>query len=99
MRCVRQHARCLIRIFNAVTKGLAVAENPAEHVGPLNRRLLTPKEVAALYKVRPVTVSRWANAGKIRSVRTVGGHHRFDPAEIERLLDSRQAPAAEPPAS
>ncbi|MFF4412152.1 BldC family transcriptional regulator [Streptosporangium sp. NPDC001559] len=45
-------------------------------------RLLTPKEVAALFGVDPKTVSRWALAGKLTSFRTLGGHRRFREAEI-----------------
>ena len=39
--------------------------------------LLKPGEVAALLRVDAKTVSRWALAGKIASVRTPGGHRRF----------------------
>jgi len=34
-------------------------------------RLLTPGEVAALFRVDPKTVTRWAAAGRIGSIRTV----------------------------
>lgn len=49
--------------------------------------LLTPGEVAALFKVDPKTVSRWAAAGQIGSIRTPGGHRRFREADVRRLLD------------
>lgn len=49
-------------------------------------RLLTPAEVAALFRVDAKTVSRWANAGKITSVRTPGGHRRFREDEVRALL-------------
>jgi len=39
--------------------------------------LITPGEVAALFRVDPKTVTRWAAAGKLSSVFTPGGHHRF----------------------
>src|SRR5688572_6268285 len=39
--------------------------------------LLTPAEVAALFRVNPKTVTRWARAGKITAIRTLGGHRRF----------------------
>ena len=39
--------------------------------------LLTPSEVAALFRVNPKTVTRWARAGKITAIRTLGGHRRF----------------------
>jgi len=36
--------------------------------------LLTPKEVAARFHVNPKTVTRWAKAGKLTAIRTLGGH-------------------------
>ena len=39
-------------------------------------RLLTPAEVAELFKVNPLTATRRANQGRIGSVRTLGGHTR-----------------------
>lgn len=48
--------------------------------------LLTPAEVASLFRVDPKTVTRWANAGKITTVRTLGGHRRFSQTEIRGLL-------------
>ncbi len=48
--------------------------------------LLTPGEVAALFRVDPKTVSRWAKAGKLSAVRTLGGHRRFREAEIRALV-------------
>jgi excisionase family DNA binding protein len=49
-------------------------------------RLLTPTEVAAMFRVDPKTVTRWAVAGRIGSIKTPGGHHRFRDAEIRALL-------------
>ena len=49
-------------------------------------QLLTPAEVARLFRVDPKTVTRWANDGKIASIRTLGGHRRFHESEIRRLL-------------
>ncbi len=54
--------------------------------------LLTPAEVAALFRVDPKTVTRWAKAGKISSIRTLGGHRRFRESEIKGLLDGDDAP-------
>lgn len=51
-------------------------------------QLLTPGEVAALFRVDPKTVSRWAKAGRIDSIRTPGGHHRFRESEVRALLES-----------
>jgi len=52
--------------------------------------LLTPSEVAALFRVNPKTVTRWARAGKISAVRTLGGHRRFRASEIRRFLEDAQ---------
>ncbi|OZM75252.1 MerR family transcriptional regulator [Amycolatopsis antarctica] len=49
-------------------------------------RLLTPGEVAALFRVDPKTVTRWATAGRIGSIRTPGGHRRFRESEVNELL-------------
>ena len=48
--------------------------------------LLTPAEVAELFRVNPKTVRRWAQAGKVSVVRTLGGHRRFRRSEIEAQL-------------
>lgn len=50
-------------------------------------KLLTPAEVAELFRVDPKTVTRWAKAGKLDSIRTLGGHRRYRESEIRRLLD------------
>ena len=48
--------------------------------------LLTPAEVAQLFHVDPKTVTRWAKAGKLTSVRTLGGHRRYRESEVRNLL-------------
>lgn len=48
--------------------------------------LLTPGEVAALLRVDPKTVTRGASAGRLGSIRTLGGHRRFREAEVQALL-------------
>src|SRR5262245_17847892 len=48
--------------------------------------LLTPAEVAAMFRVDPKTVTRWAKAGKLSSIRTLGGHRRYRESEVRALL-------------
>jgi hypothetical protein len=58
--------------------------------------VLTPGEVAALFRVDPKTVTRWAHAGRFPQtdpitgepvvIRTLGGHHRFRYGTIRRIL-------------
>jgi excisionase family DNA binding protein len=64
---------------------------------------LTPAEVAAAFKVDRKTVTTWANTGRLSSIRTPGGHRRYDAAEVNALLAERAAsgrkylPRARPP--
>ena len=53
-------------------------------------RLLTPAEVATIFRVDPKTVSRWARSGKLNARRTLGGHRRYSESEIWALLDQHQ---------
>lgn len=50
-------------------------------------RLLTPGEVAAVFRVDPKTVTRWAAMGRLESIRTVGGHRRFRESDVRKLLE------------
>lgn len=52
--------------------------------------LLTPGEVARLFGVDPKTVSRWADAGKLDALRTLGGHRRYRLGEVEALLEDAE---------
>ena len=66
----------------------------AQNVDATPEQLLTPSEVAALFRVNPKTVTRWARAGKISSIRTLGGHRRFRASEIRKHLEFASAPDA-----
>ncbi|WP_291379378.1 BldC family transcriptional regulator [Demequina sp.] len=56
-------------------------------------KLLTPSEVAAIFRVDPKTVTRWAKVGKLSSIRTLGGHRRFRELEVMALLADAQEQA------
>jgi excisionase family DNA binding protein len=60
-----------------------VTDRPSEQ-----DRLLKPQEVAALFRVDPKTVTRWAKAGKLTCIRTLGGHRRYRESEVRALLMS-----------
>lgn len=49
--------------------------------------LMTPAEVAALFRVGPKTATRWAERKKLHSIKTAGGHRRFRESEVEHLLE------------
>lgn len=48
--------------------------------------LYTPAEVGRLFAVDPKTVTRWAKAGKLHPIRTLGGHRRYKQSEVDALL-------------
>lgn len=52
--------------------------------------LLTPSEVAQLFRVDPKTVTRWAKAGKLTAVKTLGGHRRYKESEVRALLNANK---------
>ena len=58
------------------------AYNPS----PAVEALLTPAEVGKMFRVDPKTVQRWARAGKLTAIRTLGGHRRYREAEVRALL-------------
>lgn len=51
-----------------------------------HEELLTPAEVATMWKVDVKTVTRWAKAGKLTSIRTLGNHRRYRASEVRALL-------------
>jgi len=51
--------------------------------------VMTPGEVAALCRVEPKTITRWADEGKLPFFRTIGGHRRFHRADVE-LFERRR---------
>jgi excisionase family DNA binding protein len=61
-------------------------------------RLLTPAEVAAMLRVDPKTVTRWARGGKLSSIRTPGGHRRYSENEVRGFLNGWQHVSAPRPA-
>lgn len=64
----------------------------AEPDEDLQDQLMTPREVARLFGVNPKTVTRWAETGKLRGMRTLGGHRRYRASEVYRRLRENAAP-------
>jgi len=45
-----------------------------------------------MFRVDPKTVTRWAKAGKLSAIRTLGGHRRYSEAEVLSLLNGVPQP-------
>ncbi len=55
--------------------------------------LMTSGQVAALFGVKPRAVRGWADARKLTVLRTLGGHRRYQAAEVRALLAGHQTEA------
>jgi len=78
--------------FTGNTCALLVKEGERMSRLPDAEVLLTPKEVAARFHVNPKTVTRWAKAGKLTAIRTLGGHRRYRESEVlERLREYKES--------
>jgi len=85
---------------DAKSTGARPAGEPAggaehDHVLPETERLLTPAEVASMFRVDPKTVTRWARDGRLTAVRTLGGHRRYLESEVLRLLRAARSASTE----
>jgi excisionase family DNA binding protein len=52
--------------------------------------LLTPGEVAAMFRVSKGRVAMWAKAGKLSFLVTPGGHRRYSAAQVADLYAQAQ---------
>lgn len=58
--------------------------------------LLKLKEAAEMIGISYPTIKQWIYNGKIRSVKTAGGHHRIPTEEVERLLNAERTAQKQP---
>jgi excisionase family DNA binding protein len=86
------HGQNKRRMAVLVQEGKAV---PMSARTPEAEPLLTPAEVATMFRVDPKTVTRWAKAGKLTSIRTLGGHRRYRETEVRALLAGIPHPRSE----
>jgi molybdopterin-binding protein len=56
--------------------------------------LLTPREAAAQIGVSYPAIKQWILAGKLRTIKTPGGHHRIPQAALKRYLPAPARPPA-----
>lgn len=57
-------------------------------------KFLTTRQLSRVWLVSEATIKRWADTGQLRSSRTVGGHRRFQLAEVMRFQTERGLGAA-----
>ena len=50
------------------------------------QKLLAPREAANILGISYPTLKQWIYHGKIKSMKTPGGHHRVPESEIDRLF-------------
>ena len=53
------------------------------------QRLLAPREAANILGISYPTLKQWIYHGKIKSMKTPGGHHRVPESEIDRLFPKK----------
>ena len=58
----------------------------------IDDRLLTPAEVAEMFRVNPKTVTRWARTGRLRAIKTIGGHRRYRMSEVRKAVEAANEP-------
>lgn len=51
----------------------------------LSKEILNTREAAALLNVTPQTIKNYIYAGKLKAMKTPGGHHRIRRADLEKL--------------
>jgi len=60
--------------------------------GGAEDRLLTPAEVAEMFRVNPKTVTRWARTGRLQAIKTIGGHRRYRLSEVRKAVEEANQP-------
>ena len=53
------------------------------------QKLLAPREAANILGISYPTLKQWIYRGKIKSMKTPGGHHRVPESEIDRLFPKK----------
>ena len=58
-------------------------------------KYLTTGQAAKLCAVTPDTVLKWIRSGQLKALRTAGGHHRIERADLEDMIPKPPPPAPE----
>jgi excisionase family DNA binding protein len=60
--------------------------------------LINPKEASKMLSVSPDCLRHWENEGKLKAVRTLGGHRRYRLEDIKNIMsgnDQQKTPTAD----
>src|SRR5215469_413975 len=52
------------------------------------RQLLTPREASRMLGISYPTIKNWILTGKLKTIRTPGGHHRLTPGSLRPFLEA-----------
>jgi excisionase family DNA binding protein len=63
------------------------------------KELMTPTEVGKALRVDAKTVTRWAERGLIRSIKTPGGHVRLYAADVKAIVNGETDEEGDAPIS
>ena len=53
----------------------------------MEEELISPKEASKMLKVSTDTLRNWEIAGKLKVIKTLGGHRRYRLEEIKKILN------------
>ena len=59
--------------------------NPKNLKNNMEKKFLTPTEFAREFEVSSEAVRSWIREGKLKSIRTPGGHFKIPLTEVERI--------------
>ncbi len=62
-------------------RGYSLPEQPSSMP-----KLYTPRDAAQVLGISYASLKQWIYQGKLKSLQTLGGHHRIPESEIDRLL-------------
>jgi putative resolvase len=48
-------------------------------------KLITPKKAAEMLGVSTTTLRNWETAGKLKAIKTIGGHRRYRLEDVKNL--------------
>src|SRR5512142_1479738 len=73
------------RINSLCRQGACIGALQCQSMSP-SEELLRPRDAAVVLGISYPSLKQWIYKGKLRTVKTAGGHHRIPQSEIDRFL-------------